>query len=68
MWGRYEVMLEKVMTGSPARRADPGAIPPDFAPPRRLFQKLPEWLRGPLREAVGRSARLGYILRDFRGR
>ncbi len=56
------------MTGSPARRANPGAIPPDFAPPRRLFQKLPEWLRGPLREAVGRSARLGYILRDFRGR
>ena len=43
-------------------------MPPDYVPPQRLFQKLPEWVRGPIREVVSRSARLGYILRDFRGR
>ena len=68
MWTRYEAMLEQVMEGSRAPRAAPGTMPPDYVPPQRLFQKLPEWIRGPIREAVGRSARLGYILRDLRGR
>lgn len=68
MWTRYEGMLEQVMAGGQAHRADPGTMPPDYVPPRRLFQKLPEWVRGPIREVVSRSARLGYILRDFRGR
>ena len=68
MWTRYEAMLEQVMEGSRALRAAPGTMPPDYVPPQRLFQKLPEWIRGPIREAVGRSARLGYILRDLRGR
>lgn len=68
MWTRYEGMLEQVMAGGQAHRADPGTMPPDYVPPRRLFQKLPEWVRGPIREVVSRSARLGYILRDLRGR
>ncbi len=68
MWARYEAMLMQVMAGSRAHRAAPGSVPPDYVPPQRLFQNLPEWIRGPIREAVGRSARLGYILRDLRGR
>ncbi|MGB3797321.1 MAG: glycosyltransferase family 4 protein [Alteraurantiacibacter sp.] len=68
MWERYEVMLKQVMAGALAQRADPAQTPPAYSPPRRLFQILPERVRAPIREMVGRSARLGYILRDFRGR
>ncbi len=68
MWARYAAMLEKVMRAPPVQRAMAGENPPPYVPPRRMFQKLPEWLRAPIRDAVGRSARIGYALRDFRGR
>lgn len=68
MWVRYAAMLEKVMAAPRAHRADPGRRPPGYVPPRRLFQMLPEWVRVHIREVVSRSAKLGYILRDFRGR
>ena len=68
MWARYAAMLEAVMQAPPAARAQADENPPPYKPPRRLFQKLPEWLRAPIRDAVGRSARIGYALRDFRGR
>jgi glycosyltransferase involved in cell wall biosynthesis len=68
MWVRYADMLERVMSGARVHRADPRREPPGYKPPRRLFQMLPKSVRVHIREMVGRSAKLGYILRDFRGR
>lgn len=68
MWARYETFLRGLMEVAPPERPQAGRSPPPYRPPLRLFQLLPVWLRDTLRVVVGKSPRLGYMLRDFRGR
>jgi hypothetical protein len=68
MWSRYAALLDELMCRPPVIRPKAGEAPPEFRPPLRLFQLLPASLRSAIRAQVGRSPRLGYLLRDFRGR
>jgi hypothetical protein len=68
MWARYESMLGQVLQLAPAPRPLAGRQPPPFRRPVRFYQWLPPSLRTAIREVVGRWPRLGYALRDFRGR
>jgi glycosyltransferase involved in cell wall biosynthesis len=68
MWARYSTLIDQIMQRPPAIRPRAGKLPPDFTPPLRFFQLLPASLRSAIRTQVGRSPRLGYLLRDFRGR
>jgi hypothetical protein len=67
MWQRYSALIEDLMAAAPLERVRAGMEPPAYKPPLRLFQLLPEDLRTAIRGVVGRSSRLGYWLRDFRG-
>ena len=67
MWARYAALLDTVTARPPAPRPLAGSMPPDYEPPTRYFQLLPDWLRTQVREVVARSPRLGYLLRDWRG-
>ena len=67
MWARYSSLLEGLSEREPVRRPAAGETPPEFSPPTRYFQLLPDGLRNWIRRVVGRSPRLGYWLRGFRG-
>jgi glycosyltransferase involved in cell wall biosynthesis len=68
MWRGYAKCLDELMQVSPKPHSRTGEAPPDFIPPRRFFQILPASLRVAVRNFIGRSPRLGYWLRDLRGR
>jgi glycosyltransferase involved in cell wall biosynthesis len=68
MWRRYVFILVELMARAPAVRPLAERIPPAYRRPLRLYQFVPAGLREKIRIAVGKSPRLGYILRDFRGR
>jgi glycosyltransferase involved in cell wall biosynthesis len=68
MWTRYWQALESITAAPAAVRPMAGHEPGPYQPPFRFFQRLPERVRGPLRALAGRWPRLGFALRDFRGR
>ena len=68
MWGGYARVVAAAMERPAALRPLVGKAPAAYQPPRRYFQKLPRWLRGFLRNWAGRSPRLGYWVRNLRGR
>lgn len=68
MWHHYETFLKHLCTLQPLVRSKSGQVPAPFTPPTRYFQLLPSIMRSPLRNLIGRHPRLGYWLRDFRGR
>lgn len=68
MWRRYMKVFDWVQDRAPASRPLGLTSPPPYQPPVRLFQLLPAGLRQSIRGIVGRSPRLGYLLRDLRGR
>ncbi|MCS4122721.1 glycosyltransferase family 4 protein [Salinibacter ruber] len=67
MWDRYASVIDTIMDQPVAKRPHSGEVPPQWEPPTRYFQLLPESVRAPIRKFVGRSPWLGYLLRDFRG-
>jgi glycosyltransferase involved in cell wall biosynthesis len=67
MWRRYADFLDILQAQPPVHRPEAGSSPPGYEPPRRYFQLLPESLRSSLRDAVARSPKLSYWLRDWRG-
>jgi glycosyltransferase involved in cell wall biosynthesis len=67
MWARYADVIDTIVEQPVAARPHAGETPPEWTPPTRYFQLLPEAVRAPIREFVGRSPWLGYLLRDFRG-
>lgn len=67
MWERYVSVINMLMNQPIARRPHVGESPPKWEPPTRYFQLLPESVRRRVREFVGKSPRLGYLLRDMRG-
>jgi hypothetical protein len=67
MWARYASLLETITERAVTPRPEAGDTPPEFSPPTRYFQLLPEGVRNWVRRVVGRSPRLGYWLRGFRG-
>jgi glycosyltransferase involved in cell wall biosynthesis len=68
MWARYSTAFDSIFAAPPAIRVRAGQAPPLYRPPIRLFQLLPSSMRAAIRAVVGRSPRLGYALRDFRGK
>jgi glycosyltransferase involved in cell wall biosynthesis len=68
MWTRYCETFAWMNGREPAQRPGCDTPPPPYKPPVRMFQRLPRCVRETIRNAVGRSPRLGYWLRDFRGR
>lgn len=68
MWARYVAMFETLLGKPAVVRTHAGRVPPPYQPPLRLYQWLPAGLRSAIRTVVGRSPRLGYALRDLRGR
>jgi glycosyltransferase involved in cell wall biosynthesis len=68
MWVRYAELIGELLRKPAGRRSLAGTQPPTFQPPVRLFQLLPSSLRACVRTVVGNSPRLGYLLRDLRGR
>lgn len=68
MWLRYERAFDAILNNPSVGRALAGQIPPSYRRPIRLYQLLPARLRAAMRLAVGRSPRIGYALRNFRGK
>jgi len=68
MWSRYQALFDTLAASPPALRPQAGRTPPAYRPPLRVYQLLPAGLRARIRTIVGKSPRLGYVLRDFRGR
>jgi glycosyltransferase involved in cell wall biosynthesis len=68
MWSRYDEVLEIVLKAQPSRREMAGKLPPRYSPPLRLSQFMPQRLKIAIRATIGRYPRIGYALRDFRGR
>lgn len=68
MWARYAEAIAAIVRKAPVTRSAAGQVPPHYRPPLRLFQLLPAGLRRTIRAAVGRSPRIGYALRDLRGK
>ncbi|MDJ0674824.1 MAG: glycosyltransferase [Calothrix sp. MO_167.B42] len=67
MWKGYQILIERISVFPPIQRSQSGQQPLAYKPPTRKFQLLPTPIRSTIRELVGRSPRLGYWLRDFRG-
>jgi hypothetical protein len=67
MWRAYARFLDQVTLRPPPSRPLAGQPPPDFVPIRRRFQLLPASVRKTVRDFIGRSPWLGYLLRDLRG-
>lgn len=67
MWSRYSALCSSFAAEPAIFRSRVGETPPPYRQPLRYFQLLPKSLRSRIRTAVGRSTRLGYLLRDFRG-
>lgn len=68
MFARYASTFSAILEAPPVPRPRAGLAPPPYRRPVRFFQLLPGGLRQAIRTAVGRSPRLGYVLRDFRGK
>ncbi len=68
MWSRYDKVLWQVVASATATRRFVGQEPPPYRPPFRIFQRLPKGVRSAVRALVGRWPRIGFALRDFRGR
>ncbi len=67
MWDNYEILVNKVYKLKLIQRSKYGQDPVTFQVPLRRFQLLPSSVRSVVREFVGRSPFLGYLLRDMRG-
>lgn len=68
MWARYAVAIESILVTPPAKRVRAGQTPPPYRAPMRLYQMLPSGLRERIRAAVGRSPKIGYAVRNLRGK
>ena len=68
MWSRYASAIESMLFNPPAKRVRAGQTPPPYRAPMRLFQMLPSSLRERIRNVVGRSPKIGYAMRNLRGR
>lgn len=68
MWRRYEGILEAILQRPRVAHPMAGRRPPPYRRPLRLYQWLPAGVRAAIRSFVGRWPRLGYVLRDLRGR
>lgn len=68
MWQRYASVFDAMMKTPPAIRPKASQTPDPYRAPVRLFQLLPPQLRTFIRAAIGKSPRLGYALRHFRGK
>jgi hypothetical protein len=68
MWRRYESALGGIAATPRVSRPLAGKEPPPYHPPRRILQLLPPWIRNAVRWLVGRWPRVGFALRNFRGR
>ena len=68
MWSRYEALLQDLLARPAVARPLAGGCPPPYTSPRRLFQKLPPWIRRLVRNWIGNSPRLSHMLQDFRGK
>lgn len=68
MWSRFQRALDSIIQSTPVSRPLAGREPPLYRPPFRFFQRLPPGVRSAARELAGHWPRLGFLLRDFRGR
>jgi hypothetical protein len=68
MWARYEEAFVWMSSHERAERPHCDTLPRPYKPPVRLFQLLPNRVRGTVRNIVGRSPLFGYWLGDLRGR
>ncbi|MCP9493198.1 MAG: glycosyltransferase [Pyrinomonadaceae bacterium MAG19_C2-C3] len=68
MWNNYQSLLEDVLKMSPRERSKAHQETTLYKAPSPRFQLLPLKMRFAIRRFVGRSPRLGYWLRDIRGR
>jgi glycosyltransferase involved in cell wall biosynthesis len=68
MWQGYQLLIERVSAEAPIERTNQNEQPAPFQRPVRRFQLLPAGIRSLIREFIGRSPKLGYWLRDMRGR
>jgi glycosyltransferase involved in cell wall biosynthesis len=67
MGQKYEKLAHDIVAYPPIHRSRSGREAPIYQPPIRKFQLLPAPIRSVLRAFIGRSSRLGYLLRDLRG-
>lgn len=67
MWQRYAKLFGEIIELPPQPHSRTGQPTPDFIPANRRFQLLPAPVRGVVRQAIGRSPWLGFLLRDLRG-
>jgi len=67
MWQGYEYLIKHLKTLKPIQRTNLGKKPIAYRPPLRYFQLFPLSARNLVRYLIGRSPRLGYWLRNFRG-
>jgi glycosyltransferase involved in cell wall biosynthesis len=67
MWKNYEYLIQNIASLPAIYRNKEGQPPVKYKSPFRLFQLLPSPARSAIRDFVGRSPKLGYLLRDFRG-
>lgn len=67
MWNNYEGLIDEICKVKLIKRSKYGQEPINFQVPLRRFQLLPNSVRSLIREFVGRSPFLGYLLRDMRG-
>jgi glycosyltransferase involved in cell wall biosynthesis len=67
MWKNYESLVNSLSEEKSIVRSKNGEEPIDFQVPVRRFQLLPGGMRSLIREFIGKSPALGYLLRDMRG-
>ncbi|MTJ07920.1 glycosyltransferase [Anabaena sp. UHCC 0204] len=67
MWKHYETLIQDIYSLPAISRSKEGQQPTNYQSPVRRFQLLPSPVRSAIRDFVGRSPQLGYLLRDFRG-
>ncbi len=67
MGKKYEELSHFIIVQPPIHRSRIGQETPVYQPPIRKFQLLPDPIRSAVRAFIGRSSRLGYLLRDLRG-
>jgi len=68
MWDGYAKLFTDLMSRPAHTVSLAGERAASFVPATRFFQLLPAPVRAAIRNWVGRSARLGYLFRDLRGR
>ena len=67
MWAGYSKLCGDLLENPLRPHSHTGETPPNFVPVKRRYQLLPPSVRKIVRDLVGRSPRLGYLLRDLRG-